>query len=404
MNILIISHFIPYPPHGGSPQRNYNLFKEASKGNFIYFLTFNQRPLLSGKENIAEAAEKMKEFCDEVQVVDIPTDFSRLKWYLLLFLNLFSFQPYSAWRFWSPEMKRAMKAAIAQHKFDLIHVDTIALAGYVKYADGIPSVLNHHNIESTLMLRRASNEKNPFVKLYLYLQGRKLRRQEKKWGARYSVNVTVSEIDGAELKAMCPGVKIEVIPNGTDTDYFKPYSESRGCGMIYTGGMTWYPNRDAMVYFCRDIFPLIKKQIPEARFDIIGRHPPREVVELARQDTDIITHGYIDDIRPYVAAASVYVVPIRVGGGTRLKILDAMACGKAIVSTSVGCEGIDVTPDENILIGDTPEAFSEQTIRLFKDAKLRQAIEVNARRLAQEKYSWVKIGQKQRELHMRLRG
>jgi glycosyltransferase involved in cell wall biosynthesis len=404
MKILVISHFIPYPPHGGSPQRNYNLFKEAAKGNSLYFLTFNQRPLLSGEENIKEAADKMREFCDDVRVVDIPTDSSRLRWFLLLFLNLFSFQPYSAWRFWSPVMRNELKAALTRHKFDLVHIDTIALAGYVKYTGNIPSVLNHHNIESTLMLRRASNEKNPLVRLYLYLQGRKLRRHEKKWAPKYSVNITVSGLDGIELKSMCPDVNIEVIPNGTDIDYFKPSSDSCGHGLIYTGGMTWYPNRDAMIYFCREIFPLIKKQIPDVRLDLIGRNPPREITDAAWRDNSIKTHGYIDDIRPYMAAAAVYIVPIRVGGGTRLKILDAMASGKAIVSTSVGCEGIEVTPEESILIGDTPEAFSAQTIRLLQDVKLRRTIEMNARRLAEEKYSWIKIGQKQREMHGRLRG
>jgi glycosyltransferase involved in cell wall biosynthesis len=408
MKILIVSHFIPYPPHGGSPQRNFNLFREAAKENSIHFLTFTQRQLIPDEEKLRQASEQMRQFCDYVKVIKISSDYSRLRWYLLLFLNLLSFKPYSAWRFRSTQMKIEIESRVRSEKYDLIHVDTIALAEYVRYAGQTPSILNHHNIESTLLLRRASNEKNPLVKFYLLFQGKKLRRFESKWIRKFTLNVTVSELDKQELMALSPGIRAEVVPNGTDIDYFKPSTvlhisrDKPSCSLIYTGGMTWYPNRDAMTYFCRQILPLIKNQIPEIELAVIGRNPPRELVEMADGDGSIKLLGYVEDVRPHINRAAVYVVPIRVGGGTRLKILDAMACGKAIVSTSIGCEGLDVSPGINILVGDTPEDFAASVVSLLRNSEMRRDLERNARRLAEEKYSWARIGMIQNSIHREL--
>lgn len=399
MKILLISHFLPYPPQGGSLQRNFNLLKEASKTNEISLLTFTQRKLLPDERKLNESVEALKEYSRYVKVFKIATDYSKIKWYILLFLNLFSFTPYSVWRFKSKTMIGEIKKQLKDNRFDIIQIDTIALAQYANLASDLPKILVHQNVESSMLLRRSSYEKNPLIRLYLFLQGRKLRNHEKKVAIRFNVNVTVSELDKKELEGFIRNTEFEVIPNGTDIEFFAPKNKTDSRNLVFTGGMIWYPNKDAMLYFCKEVYPLIKKKMPDVEMDVVGSFPPQRLQKIAREEPSIKLHGYVDDVRDYIHQAAVYVVPMRVGGGTRLKILDAFACGKAVVSTSVGCEGLEVTPGENILIGDSPNEFANQVVNLLKDEKLRMELGANARKLVVEKYSWKKIGQIQKSIY-----
>lgn len=390
MKILIISHFIPYPPHGGALQRNFNLLKETAKNHDICLLTFTQRVLLPDRRKIVDSVKIVSQYCKLIKIFKIPTDYNRIKWYLLLFFNLFSLTPYSVWRYRSPAMIREMKKQLSEEHFDLIQIDTIALAQYAMLATDLPKILVHQNVESSLLLRRSANEKNPLVKLYLFLQGKKLRRYERKVAPNFDINITVSERDKLYFEKVTPQARFEVVPNATDTEYFKPQRNVRSKDLIFAGGLTWYPNKDAMLYFCNEIFPLIKKKLSGVKMNIIGRYPPREVQRLATNDSDINLLGYVKDVRAHIAEAAVYVVPIRVGGGTRIKVLDAMAMGKAIVSTSIGAEGLDVEDGKNILIADDPQEFADKTVEVLTTPALRQRLEQYARETV-KKYSWETI-------------
>jgi polysaccharide biosynthesis protein PslH len=392
MKILILSHFLPYPPHGGSLQRNYSLFREAASAFDVHLLSFTQRNILTTESKLKEAVTECENSYRSVTVFKLPSDYSRLRWYLLLFFNLFSLSPYSAWRFYSAPMVNKLRAMIASGEFDLVHIDTIALAGYVRYLNGVPAVLNHHNIESTLMLRRGHNEKNPLVKWYILFQGWKLRRYENKLVPKFSSNLTVSELDKAELLRHCPTARVEVIPNGTDVTYFRPQPVDQTRSLIWVGGMNWYPNRDAMTWFCEELFPRIKARVPDVRMTIVGKDPAGRIAQIAAHEPAVTVLGYVDDIRDYVAKAAVFVVPIRVGGGTRLKILDAFANGKAVVSTTIGAEGLGVTDGENILIGDSEDDFANQVVRLLTDGELRRKLETDARSFVERTYAWGIIG------------
>lgn len=392
MNILMILHFVPYPPHGGSLQRSFNLLREISRNNTVHLLALNQKALLSEDEKLIKSIDALKEYCATVKVFKIPSDSSKIKWYSLLLLNLFSLTPFTTWWFRSRKLADEIKMQIRTNRFDLIHFDTIDLAQYARLTSNIPKVLNHHNVESELITRRGKSERNPLIKLYLLLQGWKLRRYERKQIPLFGMNLAVSADDKRMFDSFVSNARIEIVPNGTDVEYFTPKNEFVRKELVFAGGMNWYPNRDSMIYFCDEIYPLIRQKIPEVAMNIIGRSPPQKILNSAKKDESIRVHGYVDDVRDYLARAAVYVVPIRVGGGTRLKILDAFACGKAVVSTSVGCEGIDVTPGEDILTGDTPSAFADQVIRLLDDDTLRRKLEINARKLVEAKYSWRIIG------------
>jgi glycosyltransferase involved in cell wall biosynthesis len=202
----------------------------------------------------------------------------------------------------------------------------------------------------------------------------------------------MSEVDAAALEKIAPGARTAVVPNGADLSYFRPRRGEEGPALIYTGGMKMFANQDAVLFFVREIWPLVKREVPEAVFIAVGTNPPEELKAMAAAGSGIEVTGFIDDVRPYVARASVYVVPLRVGGGTRLKVLDAMAQGKAIVSTSIGCEGIDVVPGETLVIEDEPRAFAGQVVALLHDAGRRQRLGLAARALVERKYSWAVIG------------
>jgi len=264
MRILIVAHKVPYPPMGGGTLRNFNLLKECSKNNEIHLITFTQEPYLRDPKKLQESIEELKKYCKEVKVFRIPTDKSKIRWYALLFFNLFSLTPYSVWRFWSKDMIKAVKKQLQMYSFNLVEIACISLINYTRLTPYLPKLLVHQNIESQLLFRRSKVEKGWLAKVYLAIQAIKLRRMEKKACKIFDYHTTVSELDKATLHRFCPSAKIAVVDNGVDTDYFKSQgSPINGNTLVYAGGMSWYPNANAMLYFAREIWPLLKKEIPD---------------------------------------------------------------------------------------------------------------------------------------------
>jgi glycosyltransferase involved in cell wall biosynthesis len=260
----------------------------------------------------------------------------------------------------------------------------------------------HQNIESELLYRRSRYVRNPLAKAYLALQARKLRRFERKASRIVDHHATVSERDRETLLRISPGSKVTVVPNGVDPEYFKKTIDAvESNRLIYVGGMTWFPNYDAMLYFIDHIWPLIKKEVPDAKLTHIGRQTSNEFARKAESDPALRFLGFVDDIRPEMSRSAVYIVPLRIGGGTRLKILDAMSMGKAIVSTSIGCEGIDVTDGHDILIADTPAEFAAKTVELMRNPHLRDTLSKNARETVIKKYAWNVIASELEEAYRR---
>ncbi|MCD6162707.1 MAG: glycosyltransferase [candidate division Zixibacteria bacterium] len=402
MKILLITHLLPYPPSGGVRIRNYNLLKEASKNNDIYMLTFYQQAHLENPEKFDQYVMEIKEYCKHLEVFEIPTDNKKLAWYAMLLLNIFSFAPYSDWYFRSKKMKHAIKQQIASNSFDVVEIGTIGLARYAKLAPDIPAVLVHHNIESALIYRRSKAVKNWFSKVYLLLQAWKLKRHEALSGKYIKYHTTCSEEDKTILAKHCPDANIAVVPNGVDIEYFQPDNDLvEKNSLVFAGGLNWFPNLDAMIYFKNDIWPILKSKIPNISMNLIGMKPGRELLEFSKKDESFKVLGFVDDVRPYIAKAAVYVVPIRVGGGTRLKILDAMAMGKAIVSDPIGCEGIDVSHGEDILTGATPQEFATHVIEILNNDEKRKKLEINARDKMVRKYSWTSIGPLLNDVYIR---
>ena len=286
------------------------------------------------------------------------------------------------------------------YKIDLVHFDTISLAPFSSIIGECKKVLNHHNIESTMMIRRAESEPNIFKKAYMYLEGYKIRSYEKHICENINVNITCSSQETERLLKQSSQLRTEEIPNGVDLDYFYPLNMKKiEHSLIFAGGMNWYPNRNAMLFFVDKVWPLLKKEIPDINMTIVGQDPPQKLTDVAPNDNNFKVTGYVDDVRPYIDQATVFICPIRDGGGTKLKILDALAMGKAIVADPISCEGIDVVDGESVLLAETPDEYVDCVKRLFDDAALLQKLGNNGRKLILDKYSFINIGKKLSDLY-----
>jgi sugar transferase (PEP-CTERM/EpsH1 system associated) len=392
MKILMITHFVPYPPTSGALQRNYNLLREIAKVHEVYLVTLTQKALLPDEKALEDAVKHVSTLCKSVSVFDIPSDKNALSWYTLLMMNVFSIFPYSTSRFYSRKMEREIRNVLKNNSIDLIHVDTIDLARYTEKITEIPVVLNHHNVESELLFRRAVHEKNLFAKLYVNIQAKKLQRYEQRMIPMFNANIAVSSRDEETIKSMNKSGYTALVPNGTDTVFFSPSKAEQECSIIFAGGLNWLPNADAMIHFCKDILPKVREKVPGVIMNIIGTNPPKELIKLSENDSSIKIWGFVSDIREYMAKAAVHVVPLRIGGGTRLKILDALAMGKAIVSTSIGAEGLDLVDGKDILLADTDEIFAQKVIALLNNKELRMSLSNNGRANVEKKYAWNVIG------------
>ena len=394
MKVLFLSQIVPYPPHGGVLQRGYHIVRELGQRAEVTLLAFVHPDVLPTEEALEESRRALGAYCATIEYFPLWAKGSRTNKAAALAMSALSPRPFSMIAHRSPAFQERVQGLLTANRFDVIHVDTLALARFLPPGLRIPTALTHHNIESVLMERRSTVEPHILARLFLKRDAAKLRRWEDRLAPRVGVNLMMSEQDKAILQARVPNARAEVVANGVDVNYFTPRpGDGRPPSLIYTGGMNMFANRDAVMHFLREIWPRIRSRHQDVRFFAVGQDPPSELSALAAADPRIVVTGYVADIRPHVAQAAVYVVPLRVGGGTRLKVLDAMASGKAIVSTSIGCEGLNVTPGKHLVTADMPEAFAEATLRLLGDPDERQALGAAARDQAVRCYSWEVIGE-----------
>lgn len=395
LNILWISHFVPYPPKGGCFQRNYNLIKEVSRNNNVYLIALRHKDKITHPDSETKKAKmELEKFCKKVVIVDI-SSFSGLNYYYMAFKSIFNINPLTVNLFKSKDIGNIVLKLVNDVNFDVAHYDTISLCEYMHHSGNVPKILNHHGVESLMIRRRVTNEPNLFKKLYLLVEAYKLRKYEERNCYKFYMNITVSEDDKLMLKKISPHSRIEVVENGVDVNFFKQKDNHNNTNrLIFAGRMDQYSNVDAIMEFCRNVWPLVKEKFPKMRFSIIGNNPPQKLLDMARNDERIEVLGYVDDVRPYFAGASISICPIRDGGGTRLKILDAMAMGMPIISTTIGCEGIDVSPGKDVLIANTPEEYVNSISKLNNDDFLRENLSNYARIKVENKYSWNIIGLK----------
>jgi glycosyltransferase involved in cell wall biosynthesis len=299
--------------------------------------------------------------------------------------------PYAVAKYYSPAYRARVEQLLSSERFDLVICDFLPPVVNLPRTLPCPSVVFTHNVEAEIWRRHAENATNAVARRLLTQQWRRMLRFEADALARFDLVLAVSNADRKTFERLYPrslNAPVHLVQTGVDTSFFTPDERApERAHMVFTGSMDWLPNEDGMIYFCREILPRIRESEPEATLSIIGRSPTPAVRRLAEMNGVEVT-GRVDDVRPHVARGAVYVVPLRIGGGTRLKIFEAMAMAKAVVSTTVGAEGLPVTPGRDVVIADHAEQFAKAVVRLIRDVEARQAIETAARRLVVERYDW----------------
>lgn len=399
MKVLWFSHLVPYPETGlGVLQRSYHLVRELSRAHQVYLLAFVQRKIIEDlmgdvEAGLQRAREHLGQYCARVQFLPIPSDSSRLRRTWLAARSLTGAHPYTIRWLQSDFAWRVASDWNASIDFDVVHFDTLGLAPYRKIFTRGAKSLDHHNIESDMMLRRARIEGHPLKRLYFWQEGLRLQRYERRVCPHFDLNITCSSLDTERLKRVAPGVAVAEVPNGVDTEYFRPNGDfEHPRSLVFAGNMSWYPNAAAMLFFADKVWPCLKAKVPGVTIDVIGGNPSPRLSALAARDGDFRVHGFVPDVRPYISRAAVYVCPIMDGGGTKLKILDALAMGKAIVAHPIACEGIEVQDGRNVIFARRADEFAESIATLLGSPELRKQLSLNARSLARSSYSYSLIG------------
>ncbi len=392
MRILFITPQLPFPPHQGTQIRNYHLLRAAaSAGHQVDLISF-----LRPGESLHRAAP-LQELCGQIMVLPAPVR-SRLE---RLQTTLTSAQPNIAFRLRSEGFAGIVRAVANGNRYDIIQLAGLEMARYLPIARiAAPRahlVFDDHNAEYRLQYRAAAvdaRRSGSWPKaLYSLVQYLKLRRYEA-WACQTADAVlAVSEADAEALRDLTPGIRLWVVPNGVDSEFYRPDSsiEPEPTGLLFTGTMDYRPNVDAMEWFVSTILPNITNQRSDVSLEIVGRSPTPSVLQLAALGQKVTVTGAVEDIRPYFSRNSVFVVPIRMAGGARLKILEAMAMGLPVVSTRLGAEGIDLVEDKEVLMANSPEEFASDVLRLLEDGNLRRQMATLGRQAAEERFDWGKV-------------
>jgi polysaccharide biosynthesis protein PslH len=391
-SLLFLSQTLPYPPDGGVKVRTYHIFRILARELDTTALCFYRSKTGLGDQNIDASLMALRRFAD-VDAFPIPQEHSRPRLLWDHQRSVLTRRPYTVYSYESRSFRERLNGLLAERTFDLVHSDSLDLSGYFDMVMNRPLVCVHHDAQSTLLRRRANHESSPWRKAYLRLQARLMEEEERLWCPKVALNVAVSEVDRATMQALAPRAQFEVVPNGVDVDHFRPRVDAGAQkGMVFVGGTTWFPNLDALRYFGSDILPLLRENGVHEPVNWVGRASAQEISEYEGKGMHLT--GYVADIRPYVHNAACYIVPLRAGSGTRIKILDAWAMGKAVVSTTIGCEGLQAVDGRNILIRDSPDEFAAAVATVLSDGELRQRLGEEARRTAVEEYSWEGIGRR----------
>lgn len=389
--LLFLSQVLPYPPDRGVAIRTHHLLRILSQRFETHLLCFYRREAHE-QHRVADCVASAPT-SDGATTHPIPQEHSRFRFAWDHLRSLATQRPYTHFLYESKAFAADLTRLLSAEQFSLIHVDTLDLSRFLPRLPDVSVVCGHHNVEAELLRRRAAFTDNPFKSAYMRLQSELQRRELRRWAPRVTLNLTVSQHDCEVIRELAPDARIEVIPNGVDVDYFRSSDRESGQKIVFVGGTSWEPNRDAMEYFCMRVLPRLRQRLGDVSVTWVGRCHDQDRHRFS-EEFGIELTGYVDDIRPYLEQASCYVVPLRVGGGTRLKILDAWAMGKAVVSTTVGCEGLDTVDGENILVRDGAASFADAVVNVLRNRVLRRRLGRNGRRTAEDLYSWSSIGEK----------
>jgi len=386
MRLLWLKSDLLLPLDKGGKLRTWNLMRDLAQRHEITYLAFAE-PHQSQAD--IDGMRRVAAYVETVPRIDPPK--GSWRFYKDAALHLADPLPYAVGKYRSRAYRRRVNDLLARESFDLVVCDFLVPAVNLPPRLPCPAVLFTHNVESEIWRRHAETATTAIARSLYRTQHRRMLRFEARTLARFDGVLVVSDADRETFDRIYPGAVREpahVVPTGVDTEFFTPRSSPAASRrIVFSGSMDWLPNEDAMIFFVRDVLPLIRAEEPGVTLSIVGRAPTPNVQKLAKEHGIHVT-GRVDDVRPYVGDAAVYVVPLRIGGGTRLKIFEAMAMGKAVVSTTVGAEGLPVVDGTHVMLADDPPSFARAVVDLIRDVDRRRRLERAARALVVERYDW----------------
>jgi glycosyltransferase involved in cell wall biosynthesis len=383
LKVLVIDEEVPFPPNSGKRIRTWNLLRRLAARNEVTLLCYG--------EAVNPAIGELERAGIRVKVVAPPSAPAKWKLYLQLLQNLLSPLPFSVVKHYSQRFQEALDGLLREEHWDVVQCEWTPYMHFIRNDTPCPVLIATHNVEYQIWQRRASHDPNVLGKLFFYLQAIKMRHFEKIALKRAASVTAVSTVDARMMAAW--GVKnIGVVSNGIDVGTYREIGGTEAENEVLSiSSLDWYPNVDAIDFFLRAAWPIIRREQPQAIFRVIGRNPPEELRKRLESTAGVVFHGEVADLRPFLEKASVVVVPLRIGGGSRLKILEALAAGKAVVSTTVGAEGLELTPGVHLKIADKPEDFARTTVELLRSPVNRKGLADAGRSYVQQQYDWDKI-------------
>ena len=390
LKILFFSQRFPLPMDAGGKIRTGQMLKFLKE---IFDMTMVCN-IESPKDD--QYLDQVNTLCSEFHAVPWKetTKYS-VKFYWRVLTRFFSSYPITVKNDYSKELEEKIEELVRIHSYDLLICDFLQpTLNFKNVMQGNRTLLFQHNVESMIVKRHYETASNVLMKWFWYVQWKKMVKYEKLMCQRFNGVVTVSEPDKATLEKEFDAEHVYAIPTGVDISYFSPNGTTpEPNSLIYVGSMDWLPNEDAILYFAEQILPLIKQKVSGVKLTVVGRNPSDSLLHTLERCPEIQIVGRVDDIRPYISRHRVFILPLRIGGGTRIKVFEAMAMGKAIVSTHIGTEGLPLTNGEYVLLADTPSSFADAIVRLLKNNEDRRKIEEAARDFVEKNCSWQKASE-----------
>jgi glycosyltransferase involved in cell wall biosynthesis len=393
MKLLWVKADFLHPTTKGGQIRTLETLKRLHQRHQVHYVALDH----AGQP---EGLERSGEYCTRAYPIPhVVPEKTSLAFVGQLAEGLFSKLPVAVSRYRSPAMRQKIEKLTRSEKFDCVVCDFLFPAQNIPNLSGC--VLFQHNVEATIWKRHVEHASNAPKRLYFELQAKRMFEYEGQVCRQVKNVIAVSENDADTMRAEYGVQRVDAVPTGVDLEFFaRPEKPDTVADLVFLGSMDWMPNIDAMEWFVAEVLPLIRKRRSDCTLAIVGRKPVVAIEELARRDARIRVTGTVPDVRPYLWGSAVSIVPLRIGGGTRLKIYEAMAARIPVVSTVVGAEGLDVRDGENIFIADQPDAFAERCLELLEDRSLSCRMACSAWDMIAERYSWEVVSQKFEELLM----
>jgi sugar transferase (PEP-CTERM/EpsH1 system associated) len=391
MRIAFVTVRIPYPLNSGGRIRSFHLLKQLSESQRVTLVT----GIESEEEARAAAALREQIPALELRAVRVPPRNAPLRAAARALRNPFDPLPYTWAAYRDRRFVDNVARTLREGPYDIVHCDHVQIAHAVLSVETPPRVLNAHNVDSLLVQRLAEVEPRRVRRGLVRWQAAKVARAERRTYHRFDAALAMSDVDREQLLRIAPGIPVWTVPNGVDVEWFKltrvrPEPDL----LVFSGAMDWQPNADAVVWFAQRVLPLIRRERPRARFLVVGRDPSPALVSRLAAEPGVSFTGTVDDVRPHLAQAALIVVPLRVGSGTRLKILEAWAMAKPVLSTTLGAEGLPGLDGEHLVLADEPEQMAARALELLSDPGRAEQLGMAGRQVAEAQFSWKRISER----------